>query len=95
MNTNVFWKQVNLLIKKNGTTQKAVAGACGLSPGTFKGWMAKDIYPTIIDGYYIARFLGVTVEYLVTGQEGTAKAHIEKARSLLMGADKELGKILK
>jgi DNA-binding XRE family transcriptional regulator len=90
MSTLKFWDRVKSAIKKKGLTQQTVAEACGLSPGTFKGWMAKGILPTVVDAYFIARFLGVTVEYLVTGTERKANKQIKKVRSLLSRADREL-----
>jgi transcriptional regulator with XRE-family HTH domain len=95
MSTLKFWDRVKRLSKEKGITRQSAAEACGFSPGTFKGWMAKGILPTVVDAYFIAQFLGVTMEYLVAGKEGRANKQIEKARSLLSRADKELEKIPK
>ena len=69
------------------------AAACGVKLKTFRSWIRKDYYPTILSGYGLARLLGVTVEYLVTGKEGNAKDQIEAARSLLKETDKKLKNI--
>jgi transcriptional regulator with XRE-family HTH domain len=65
--TTIFWNRVRALIKKNKTTQEEVANACRIHLRTLEGWMYKGIYPTIIHGYLLARTLGVSMEYLLTG----------------------------
>ena len=93
MAQNSFWSRVNSLIRKNKTTQIEAAAACSTSPRTFQNWIRKDLYPTIIDGYHLANFLGVSVEYLVTGREGKTKKQIEDARSELLRTYIKLNKI--
>ena len=88
-----FWDIVKCRLKENKQTQLAAATACGVSARTFQYWIYKDLFPTIIDGYLLARFLGVSVEYLVTGKEKDTKNKINSARSLLKEADNNLEKI--
>ena len=90
---NSFWSRVYTLIKKNRIKQIDAAQACHISLRTFQNWKYRGLYPTVIDGYILARLLGVTVEYLVTGREGKQKKQIEKARSLLNKADQVLREI--
>ena len=54
---DIFWVRVNNLIKKNKTTQKNAAAACGVRLRTFQNWMSRNLFPTVIDGYHLARFL--------------------------------------
>jgi len=56
--------------------------------------MYKSLYPTIIDGYCLARFLGVSVEYLITGHEKQTKKQIEITRTLLKKAEEKLNRII-
>jgi transcriptional regulator with XRE-family HTH domain len=94
MTVNAFWDRVYNLMKKNKITQKEAAASCGVSLRTFQNWKYRNLYPTIVDGYLLARFLGVSMEYLVSGKEGDSKKKIEKVRSLLGEADRKLQKIL-
>ena len=93
MENNSFWDRVYALIKKNKVKQIDAAQACHVSLRTFQNWKYRKLYPTVIDGYLLARFLGVTVEYLVTGREGKQKKQIEKACSLLNKVDTMLSEI--
>ena len=93
MAKDIFWERVNSLIKKNKTTQKNAAAACGVNLRTFQNWMQRNLFPTIIDGYYLARFLKVSVEYLVTGREDISTKQAERARTFLRKADEKLGQI--
>jgi transcriptional regulator with XRE-family HTH domain len=92
----IFWARVKRLIKQKNTTQKKVAQYCGFSVNTFKGWMSKGIFPTVIDAYYIARSLGVSLDYLAAGKEkkeNKNKKRIENISLLLNKAKAELQKI--
>ena len=88
-----FWTIVKDLLKENKKTQIEAAAACGVKTRTFQYWIYRNLYPTIIDGYHLARFLGVSVEYLVTGREKDTKIKIDSARTLLKEADNNLRKI--
>jgi hypothetical protein len=55
------------------------------------------VYPTVIDAYAIARVLGVSVEYLITGSDKQNKrraSKIEKACTFLHNAEKTLDRIV-
>ena len=69
----IFWEQVKCTAKKKKITQKDLADFCGIPVSTFKGWIHKNYFPTVIDGFIIATRLGVSVEYLITGKENDAK----------------------
>ena len=88
-----FWDRVKALLKQNKATQKEAAAACNVSIRTFQNWINRDLYPTVLDGYQLAHFLGVTVEYLVTGKEGKTKKHIKGAMSNLKAAEEKLKKL--
>jgi transcriptional regulator with XRE-family HTH domain len=87
-----FWARVNQLIRRNKTSQKKVAEIAGIPARTLEGWINKGISPTVEMGFYIARILGVSVEYLLTGKQQLApsNAQIESLRALLKEADKKL-----
>jgi hypothetical protein len=55
--------------------------------------MSRGLFPLIIDGYRMAKFFGVSVEFLVTGKEKKDQAKITAIRSLLSRADDKLRKL--
>jgi len=93
MEKGIFWEQVKLIGKKTKITQKDLAQICGVPFSTFKGWIQKNYFPTVIDGFLMAKKLGVSVEYLVTGKENATRTEIENIRILLHRAEEKLGKI--
>jgi transcriptional regulator with XRE-family HTH domain len=68
MNKSEFWGRVKAHIKEQKTTQKAVAFACGMKLNTLNRQIYDDTMPDAEKLVKIARFLGTTVEYLVTGE---------------------------
>lgn len=64
-----FWKRVNDLIKSQGKTQEIVAQNCDISYQTFRGWITRHTFPDGLQTANIAKNLGVSVEFLVTGAE--------------------------
>jgi len=56
-------------IKVKNTTQEWIASKIGVPFGTFRKWMTRKTYPNIKQGIEIARLLGISAEYLVTGTE--------------------------
>jgi transcriptional regulator with XRE-family HTH domain len=97
MNETEFWNRVKGLLKKRNTTQREFTRACGIAYGTFCGWIYRNIYPTIFEGYVIARVLGVSVEYLMSGRDKQSKktgARIEKVQTLLCHTNETLERII-
>jgi len=94
-----FFDRVKIEIKRQNTTQDWVAGKCGISFSTFRGWISKKRLPNVDQAVAIAKALGVTVEYLVTGenpvqwQPPARIANIVETLSLL--SDSDLGFIRK
>ena len=69
MNRDAFWKRIKTLIKEKGVTQETAAKACRLSPNTLRKWMSRRMIPPLSYAYYLSSFLGVSLEYLITGKE--------------------------
>lgn len=65
----VFWKRIDSLRKSMDLTQKELAYKIGVSANTLISWGARDIIPSGNQCYKLADALGVTVEYLITGEE--------------------------
>jgi transcriptional regulator with XRE-family HTH domain len=60
-----YWDRVTKLITK----QIWLAEKVGILHQTLSQWIKKDRLPDVVDGQKIAKALGVTVEYLVTGRD--------------------------
>ena len=94
-----FLDRVKLEIKRQNTTQVWVAEKCGISFSTFRGWLSKKRLPNANQAVAIAKVLGVTVEYLVTGEDPTQwRPHARIAdivESLSVLSDSDLGFIRK
>jgi transcriptional regulator with XRE-family HTH domain len=64
-----FWMRLKSEIRAKNTTQEWIAGKIGVPLSTFRKWMTRKTYPNLEEGTKIAKLLGVTAEYLVTGTE--------------------------
>jgi transcriptional regulator with XRE-family HTH domain len=56
------------MIDERNTSQEWVASHSGISFRTFQNWIYRKRLPDAIETYHIARTLGVSVEYLITGE---------------------------
>jgi transcriptional regulator with XRE-family HTH domain len=93
---SVFWERIKRLIKKKNLNQPKLAEACGIPVRTLQGWIFRNVFPTVVDSYYIARALDVTVEYLVTGktrQEQKLEHRLKSVQTLLDQARAKLDTI--
>jgi len=89
MEDEKFWVIVKSLMVTTGITQEALAISCQIPLSTLKGWIKANYFPTIIEGYRIARVFGVTVEYLITGEKYPVPIKAEQTRSLLCRAEEK------
>ena len=64
-----FWERVQALQKAHKISLDYLAEYIGIKPNTFKGWMYKGRIPNAYSACDIADALGVTVEYLVWGND--------------------------
>ncbi|MDR1325608.1 MAG: helix-turn-helix domain-containing protein [Treponema sp.] len=81
-----FFERLESLIKEKKTSQKAVAEYVGLTGSSITLWKKEGTIPRADVALRIAEFLGVSVEYLITGAESVSKpdtapiiAHLEAA----------------
>jgi len=88
-----FWIRLKNEIKTKNTTQEWIAGQIGVPFGTFRKWMTRRTYPNLEEGVKIAKLLGVSAEYLITGTEPEGLDAIERklinAFRKLSSSDKE------
>ena len=88
-----FWSRLKSEIKAKNTTQEWIAGKIGVPFGTFRKWMTRKTYPNLKEGIEIARLLGTSAEYLVTGIQPEGLNNAERklvcAYRKLSAADQE------
>ena len=73
-----FWIRVKDLIKEKNTTQDKIALQINERADNFSRWIQKDRLPDAEQTYKIANALGVSVEYLVTGNQSNNKEKIDR-----------------
>lgn len=66
-----FWERLDAAIDARGTSRKAIAQDLDFTVGNFASWKSRQNYPTADVVVKIARALGVSVEYLVTGSDAS------------------------
>ena len=87
METGIFWKMVNSLIKAHKITQAAFSAHIGVNYNTFRGWMYNKRVPDMETALHMAAALGVSLEYLVFGAEGkTGEVHAQQVKERKMAA---------
>jgi transcriptional regulator with XRE-family HTH domain len=82
MEAKDFWNNVEITRKSKKMTQKYLADLIGVPFRTFQGWLSKDIFPEVLYAYRISQALGVSVEYLVTGEKSDNAGPVKKIQSL-------------
>jgi len=91
MNIKAFWNRVKLQIKAQAATQADAARACGVLPDTFRRWMSMGRVPPLNHSYRLARYLGVSLEYLIAGRRSDKASKInEEILALLEKASEKL-----
>ena len=63
-----FWDMVALEVGKQKTSFEWLYRKTKVTKGTFSSWKTRNILPRADIAYKIAKSLGVTVEYLLTGR---------------------------
>ena len=64
-----FWSNVQPLMDKKGVRQRDFVRITGKSSASVSDWLNKKVIPRADDALKIADLLGVSVRYLVTGQD--------------------------
>jgi len=67
-----FWERAKKLIRAHKISQEKFAAYIGISFGTLKNWLCYGIMPDAETAYNIAVALGVSMEYLIKGIDGSA-----------------------
>jgi len=69
MDIKGFWKRVNTEIKTRRLSRKKFAESLDIPYNTFKSWLYYDRSVEVGTAHDIAKALGVSLEYLITGHE--------------------------
>lgn len=67
-NSAEFWERVKSLCKNEKVTQEKLCTDLSFNLGSYKNRIVRSIAPDVFDAQKIAFYLGVSVEYLVTGK---------------------------
>ncbi|ORC37405.1 hypothetical protein B4O97_03635 [Marispirochaeta aestuarii] len=92
-----FLDRVKIEVRKQKITQEWLAEKAGISYSTFKGWKSKGRVPNVYQAVDIAKILGTSVEYLVTGSSGgksDQRIKIERFIDLLSDSEIERAQII-
>ena len=77
-----FVKRIDSLLQEKGLKRPALLKAVDVNPTAMTDWQRRGTVPSADTAVRIAKFLGTTVEYLVTGQEAGLPADIALFYSL-------------
>ena len=69
MNVTKFWKRVTDKIKTRKLSRKKFAENINIPYNTFKSWLHYKRSVEVGTAYDIAKALGVSLEYLITGRD--------------------------
>jgi transcriptional regulator with XRE-family HTH domain len=69
MDGSFFWDMVAREVERQRTSFEWLYRKTLVSKGTFSSWKARNLLPRADAAYRIARALGVSVEYLLTGRD--------------------------
>jgi len=85
------YDRIKNLCKTKGISQIELCNICNINLHSHKNRIVKKVAPDVFDTLKIARFLGTSVEYLLTGEEknpladenSMLKNKIQKVREIL------------
>lgn len=86
-----FWKRVNHLLKEKGFTQESFSRACLFSPNKINNWTNRKTLPDAFETQTIAKKLGVSMDFLVSGEEYSQVEDVkEQIKDLLYSIEAKL-----
>ena len=89
MDINAYWERVKVLIKAHKITVGKFAEYIDIPRSTLYSWIQFGFSPEVGTAYNIATALGVSVEYLVTGEDGKSlKVRLEQTETRKTAGDK-------
>lgn len=82
MRTEMFYERLERLLKDKDIQQKELAEYCGISSNGISTWKVTGTIPRADVAIKMAECLGVSVEYLITGQISSIDIKDELAYSV-------------
>jgi len=76
--TSIFWDNVFTLLAQQDKSQKWLADASKVGKTVINSGISRKSSPTVDNALKIARVLGVTVEFLLTGNDTSGLSYEEK-----------------
>ena len=64
-----FYERTKMLCKEKGLTIEALMNKCGVTRETFFKWGERKSYPRTDNFYLMSKALGVSMEYLLKGED--------------------------
>ena len=64
-----FWARIKALSKTRRITQDKICGDLGFNIGSYRNRINRSIFPDAEETLRLARYFGVSVEYLLTGTQ--------------------------
>lgn len=80
----LFWDRVNSLIKTKNLTQSSLSTQCGFNPRRLQNLSGGNRLPDCFEAVEIAKVLGTTVEYLVTGELSESQNEINDLKKKVL-----------
>ncbi len=68
----IIVERIDEKLKSKGENRTHIARALGIKPQTIAAWYARGTVPAADTAIYIARYLNVSVEWLILGEESQA-----------------------
>ena len=90
MNAKSFWTRIKILLKQKNVTQETAAKSCLVSINTWRSWIYHGIIPPVSDCVKIAKYLNISLDYLITGKERNSKTIITDIELLMKKAGEKL-----
>lgn len=81
--------RIDTILHYRNETREELAKTIGRTKQVFTDWKAKDITPTSLDLFIMAKHLGTTYDYLLLGESDTVPDDIALTSSLLTKLTKE------
>jgi transcriptional regulator with XRE-family HTH domain len=88
MDREGFWERTNSLLRERGFTQGSLSEKCGFTGRRIENLSGDQRFPKVYEVVRIAKELGTSAEYLVTGKNIKYPGLSEGAIKIALAADK-------